>query len=102
MCACVVIPVYRISLLPCTDAVRVACSSELSQQLQDQPKRPKTVKLHFDRLSVRRNEAISMIPTEDVKIDIVDRGAWSFKGRRKAQEDRFGKFAFSCSIGLCQ
>ena len=102
VCVCVVISVYRISLLPCTDAVRVACSSELSQQLQDQPKRPKTVKLHFDRLSVRRNEAISMIPTEDVKIDIVDRGAWSFKGRRKAQEDRFGKFAFSCSIGLCQ
>mmetsp|Transcript_15105 Transcript_15105/g.31288 ORF Transcript_15105/g.31288 Transcript_15105/m.31288 type:complete len:887 (-) Transcript_15105:2481-5141(-) len=59
------------------------------EMLQDQPKATKNVRLHFDRTSVRSNEAISMIPTDQVEIQIVDRGAWSSKGRRKAQEDNF-------------
>lgn len=57
--------------------------------LQDQPKGAKNVRLHFDRMSVRSNEAISMQPTDQVEIQIADRGAWSTKGRRKAQEDNF-------------
>ena len=57
--------------------------------LQDQPKGTKNVRLHFDRMSVRSNEAISMQPTDKVEIQIADRGAWSSKGRRKAQEDNF-------------
>ena len=57
--------------------------------LQDQPKATRNVRLHFDRMSVRSNEAISMQPTDQVEIQIADRGAWSLKGRRKAQEDTF-------------
>jgi len=59
------------------------------EMLQDQPSGTKNVRLHFDRMSVRSNEAISMKPTDQVEIQIVDRGAWSSKGRRKAQEDSF-------------
>eukprot|EP00532_Pseudo-nitzschia_australis_P005703 CAMPEP_0168166416 /NCGR_PEP_ID=MMETSP0139_2-20121125/2014_1 /TAXON_ID=44445 /ORGANISM="Pseudo-nitzschia australis, Strain 10249 10 AB" /LENGTH=881 /DNA_ID=CAMNT_0008083609 /DNA_START=52 /DNA_END=2697 /DNA_ORIENTATION=- len=57
--------------------------------LQDQPKATKNVRLHFDRKSVRSNEAISMNPTNKVEIEIADRGAWSSKGRRMTQEDAF-------------
>ena len=57
--------------------------------LQDQPKGTKNIRLHFDRMSVRSNEAISMQPTDKVQIQIADRGAWSSKGRRTAQEDTF-------------
>lgn len=32
-----------------------------------------------------------MIPSKDVELQIADSGAWSSKGRRKAQEDAFGK-----------
>jgi serine/threonine protein phosphatase PrpC len=59
------------------------------EMLQDQPHRAKFVRLHFDRLSVRQNEAISMVPTEKVEIKVVDVGAWSAKGKRTAQEDAF-------------
>jgi hypothetical protein len=31
-----------------------------------------------------------MIPSPDVEIHIEDLGAWSAKGKRKAQEDAFG------------
>mmetsp|Transcript_37378 Transcript_37378/g.41812 ORF Transcript_37378/g.41812 Transcript_37378/m.41812 type:complete len:899 (+) Transcript_37378:23-2719(+) len=58
------------------------------EMLQDQPKATKNVRLHFDRTSVRSNEAIGMKPPE-ANIQIADRGAWSSKGRRKAQEDTF-------------
>eukprot|EP00536_Pseudo-nitzschia_multiseries_P002013 jgi/Psemu1/283424/fgenesh1_pg.27_\ len=57
--------------------------------LQDQPRATKNVRLHFDRKSVRSNEAISMTPTDTVEIQIADRGAWSSKGRRTTQEDTF-------------
>mmetsp|Transcript_7545 Transcript_7545/g.22035 ORF Transcript_7545/g.22035 Transcript_7545/m.22035 type:complete len:886 (+) Transcript_7545:233-2890(+) len=57
--------------------------------LQDQPRATKNVRLHFDRKSVRSNEAISMTPTDRVEIKIADRGAWSSKGRRTTQEDTF-------------
>ena len=61
-------------------------------QLQGQPKKDKNVRLHFDRITVRTNEAIDLVPSPDVEIHIEDRGAWSSIGRRKAQEDAFGKF----------
>lgn len=59
------------------------------EMLQDQPRATKNVRLHFDRKSVRSNEAISMVPTDQVAIKIADQGAWSSKGRRTAQEDTF-------------
>ena len=61
------------------------------EMIQDQPRRSKTVKLLFDRISVRSNEAIPMTPKADVEITVVDSGAWSSKGQRLAQEDAFGK-----------
>ena len=33
-----------------------------------------------------------MIPSKDVNIHVADHGAWSSKGKRKAQEDAFGEF----------
>jgi serine/threonine protein phosphatase PrpC len=59
------------------------------EMLQDQPRRAKYVRLHFDRLSVRTNKAISMVPTEQVEITVADFGAWSALGKRQAQEDAF-------------
>jgi serine/threonine protein phosphatase PrpC/serine/threonine protein kinase len=59
------------------------------EMLQDQPRAAKFVRLHFDRMSVRANDAISIVPTQNVAIAIADYGAWSSKGRRKAQEDAF-------------
>jgi serine/threonine protein phosphatase PrpC len=59
------------------------------EMLQDQPQRAKFVRLHFDRLSVRANKAISMVPTKKVEIKVIDYGAWSAKGKRTAQEDAF-------------
>jgi len=59
------------------------------EMLGDQPKNVKNVKLHFDRISVRSNEAILMLPSEDREIQIEDVGAWSSKGKRKSQEDAF-------------
>jgi len=60
------------------------------EMLQDQPRNAKNVKLHFDRISVRSNEAIPMVPNEEREIELVDLGAWSTKGRRNTQEDAFG------------
>lgn len=57
--------------------------------IQDQPKHAQNIRLHFDRKSVRKNEAIDINPTKQVAIEIVDVGAWSSKGRRKTQEDAF-------------
>jgi len=57
--------------------------------LQDQPRNAENVKLHFDRISVRANEAIPMVPNKEREIHIVDFGAWSSKGRRNSQEDAF-------------
>jgi hypothetical protein len=48
------------------------------------------VKLHFDRMSVRSNEAIPMVPNEEREVHLKDMGVWSSKGRRNAQEDAFG------------
>jgi serine/threonine protein kinase len=60
------------------------------EMLQDQPRAASNVRLHFDRIRVRGNAAIPMIPSPDVEIHIEDLGAWSAKGKRKAQEDAFG------------
>jgi len=59
------------------------------EMLQDQPRNAKNVKLHFDRISVRSNEAIPMVPGKDHEMPHVDLGAWSTVGRRKSQEDSF-------------
>jgi len=59
------------------------------EMLQDQPKNARNVKLHFDRISVRSNEAIPMVPTDAREIQLQDLGAWSSKGRRNAQEDAY-------------
>lgn len=59
------------------------------EMLQDQPRNAKNVKLHFDRISVRSNEAIPMVPNKEREIHINDFGAWSSKGRRNSQEDAF-------------
>lgn len=60
-------------------------------KLETQPISAKNVRLHFDRLSVRGNPAPSAVhhgsTVETVRI--VDEGAWSSKGKRKAQEDTF-------------
>jgi hypothetical protein len=40
-----------------------------------------------------------MIPSQDVEIQIVDLGAWSAKGKRKAQEDAFGKICLLVAPG---
>lgn len=62
------------------------------EMLQDQPRLAKNVRLHFDRLKVRDNKAISMSPASNAKIVIVDQGVWSTRGRRQTQEDAFGKW----------
>ncbi|CAJ1962082.1 unnamed protein product [Cylindrotheca closterium] len=59
------------------------------EMLQDLPKNSKNVKLHFDRISVRSNEAIPMIPNEAREVHLTSIGAWSSKGRRNYQEDAF-------------
>eukprot|EP00980_Cylindrotheca_fusiformis_P007760 scaffold1648_cov115-Cylindrotheca_fusiformis.AAC.15 len=61
------------------------------EMLQDQPRNTKNVRLHFDRISVRSNEAIPMVPSEEREINVEDLGTWASKGRRNAQEDAFGE-----------
>ncbi len=61
------------------------------EMLQDQPRAASNVKLHFDRIRVRENSAIPIIPPTEMEITIVDQGLWSTKGRRQTQEDSFGK-----------
>ena len=62
-------------------------------KLENQPKSAKNVKLHFDRRSVRSNRDIVTTIAGDKSVTnsvvIVDEGAWSSKGKRKAQEDAF-------------
>jgi hypothetical protein len=60
------------------------------EMLQDQPRSAQNIRLHFDRLKVRDNSAIPILPPSDSKITIVDQGLWSSKGRRQTQEDAFG------------
>lgn len=59
------------------------------EMLGDQPRNARNIKLHFDRISVRSNEAIQMLPSEDREIQIEDVGVWSSKGKRNSQEDAF-------------
>jgi len=59
------------------------------EMLQDQPRNARNVRVHFDRIPVRANEAIPMVPTDERKIDLQDLGAWSSKGRRTYQEDAY-------------
>ena len=57
--------------------------------LSRQPRSAKTVKLHFDRKSALTSGTTAKAAPHLVKI--VEQGAWSVKGRRKSQEDAFGK-----------
>ena len=62
--------------------------------LEQQPKSTKYVKLHFDRKAARRivsSPSGSSTYGEVDRVKVVAQGAWSSKGRRKAQEDTFGK-----------
>ena len=68
------------------------------QMLEQQPKGAKYVKLHFDRKPSR--VASSEATSSDVHAKVVEQGAWSTKGRRKAQEDTFGMCLFVCSLIL--
>jgi serine/threonine protein kinase len=64
------------------------------EMLEQQPKSAKYVKLHFDRQAARRIVSSPSSRTdvgEKDRVKIVAQGAWSSKGRRKAQEDTFGK-----------
>jgi serine/threonine protein phosphatase PrpC/serine/threonine protein kinase len=61
-------------------------------KLDTQPISARNVKLHFDRQSVRSNPAANAAHDSTTTFDtvrIVDEGAWSSKGKRKAQEDTF-------------
>ena len=65
-----------------------------SRQLTDRPKSATYVTLHLDRKAVAvRDDAAkklqSPIPSLEAPIQVDDQGAWSSKGRRKAQEDAF-------------
>jgi hypothetical protein len=61
----------------------------LYQQLEEQPKSAKYVKLHFDRKAARKPPSADSTFGQD-RARIVEQGAWSVLGRRKAQEDTFG------------
>jgi serine/threonine protein kinase len=60
------------------------------EMLQDQPRSAQNVRLHFDRIKVRDNQAIPILPPSETKIAILDQGVWSTQGRRQTQEDAFG------------
>jgi serine/threonine protein phosphatase PrpC/serine/threonine protein kinase len=57
--------------------------------LQERPKSTKYVKLQFDRASVRQLSDAQVDTTTSAPVRIVDEGAWSSLGRRKANEDFF-------------
>ena len=57
------------------------------EMLQRQPPSAKTVTLHFDRKSIGRAHAYERAAPHLAKV--VGQGAWSARGRRKTQEDRF-------------
>jgi len=58
-------------------------------KLENQPKSNKNVKLSFDRRSARTNAISSDDESPSNIVRVVDEGAWSAKGKRKAQEDAF-------------
>lgn len=59
--------------------------------LEQQPKGAKYVKLHFDRQPLSRGASpASETASTTSHAQVVEQGAWSTKGRRKAQEDTFG------------
>jgi len=62
------------------------------EMLDQQPKSAKYVSLHFDRQAARRSVSSSSSRSTfgGAEVKVVEQGAWSAKGRRKAQEDRFG------------
>jgi serine/threonine protein kinase len=62
------------------------------EMLQDQPRSAQNVRLHFDRIKVRDNQAIPILPPSETKIAILDQGVWSTQGRRQTQEDAFGTY----------
>mmetsp|Transcript_21889 Transcript_21889/g.62792 ORF Transcript_21889/g.62792 Transcript_21889/m.62792 type:complete len:982 (+) Transcript_21889:123-3068(+) len=57
------------------------------EMLQRQPPSAKAVTLHFDRKSIGRQHAYERAAPHLAKV--VGQGAWSARGRRKTQEDRF-------------
>jgi serine/threonine protein phosphatase PrpC/serine/threonine protein kinase len=57
------------------------------EMLQRQPPSVKTVTLHFDRKSIGRAHAYERAAPHLAKV--IGQGAWSARGRRKTQEDRF-------------
>ena len=57
------------------------------EMLQRQPPSAKSVTLHFKRASIGRKHEYERAPPHRAKV--VGQGAWSSRGRRKSQEDRF-------------
>lgn len=68
-----------------------------SPQIQDQPKSAEYVTLHFDRQAALAGDVdgnstgATTVGSASLRgpVQVVDRGAWSIKGRRQAQEDAF-------------
>ncbi|KAL7550868.1 hypothetical protein ACHAWF_014070 [Thalassiosira exigua] len=56
------------------------------EMLGRQPTSAKSVTLHFDRKSIARSRLDEKTPRHPTKV--IDQGAWSACGKRKAQEDR--------------
>ena len=60
---------------------------EVLNMLKRVPQRSKTVKIHFDRRLINNVNSKQSKVTKHLQIS--SQGAWSTKGRRKTQEDRF-------------
>jgi hypothetical protein len=72
------------------------------QMLEQQPNGAKYVTLHFDRKRKPSRVVSSEATSSDAHAKVVEQGAWSTKGRRKAQEDTFGMcHLFVLLIFLC-
>lgn len=72
------------------------------QMLEQQPNGVKYVTLHFDRKRKPSRVVSSEATSSDAHAKVVEQGAWSTKGRRKAQEDTFGMcHLFVLLIFLC-
>lgn len=69
------------------------------EMLEQQPKSAKYVTLHFDR-QPRASQTRREAKFAGTHARVVEQGAWSTKGRRKAQEDTFGMFLSVCSTLL--
>mmetsp|Transcript_15862 Transcript_15862/g.24702 ORF Transcript_15862/g.24702 Transcript_15862/m.24702 type:complete len:617 (+) Transcript_15862:52-1902(+) len=65
--------------------------AQVLAMLENQPASAKNVKLHFDRRPADR-PALLLNKVAPHVVRVSDQGTWSVKGRRKYQEDRFGKF----------